>query len=101
MGVSVWPVVERQEAQPCAHPTDTSRENGEHAASVSSRYTPLEDSCNRKSRTSEYDGKSFWCTPVQPAAIQQLTKKFVEQQLGVGPLKKRWGWSMSIILVTC
>ena len=47
--------------QPCAHPSDTSHENGEHAAAVSSRYTPLEGSCNRKLRTSsEYVGNSLW-----------------------------------------
>ena len=54
--------------QPCAHPSDTSRENGEHAAAVSSRYTPLRRQLYLKSRQPEYDGQSFWCTREQRIA---------------------------------
>ena len=56
--------------QPCAHPSDTSCENGEHAAAVSSRHTPLKDS-SRKFRQPKHGAKRdlrfahAWHTPPQ------------------------------------
>ena len=40
--------------QPCAHPSDTSRENGEHAAAVSSPRTPLGDKLQPQVTYAEY-----------------------------------------------
>ena len=49
--------------QPCAHPSDTSRENGEHAAAVSSPFTPLGDSCTA-SYVSRNTTEVVICAPV-------------------------------------
>ena len=53
---------EAHQPQPCAHPSDTSRENGEHAAAVSSPCTPLGDSCNRKLRMPKIFATWHMCT---------------------------------------